>query len=179
MFSFVSGGYWELRMRFSHSPYNSDSSDMLDVLSRRSEDITRKSTWIFKIWLRFLKYGSPLFQEWNFHGYERVVMILERFEVRNSKTLPPLHFQKKSSTHRGSEQGLEGSDRQTVKIILRFRWIGGHLCRNCDKENGWKCLYKEIALGVFFSEKKKTLCEYRGPAILNQWIGLPDVQSHM
>ena len=127
MFSFVSGGYWELRMRFSDSPYNSDSSDMLDVLPLRSWDITRKSTWIFEIWLRFVKYGSSLSCEWNLHENDRVVVILEQFEVQTSKTLPPPHFQKKSPTHRGFSEGLEGSDQNTVLIKSKFRWIGGTL----------------------------------------------------
>ena len=140
MFSFVSEGYWELRMRFSDSPRNSESSDMLDVQAPGTSDITRKSTWIFKIWLRFVKYESSLSCEWNLYENDRVVVILERFEVPNSKTVPPLHFQKMSPTHRGFSEGLEGSDQKTVKIILKFISFGGHLCRNHFKEIGWKCL---------------------------------------
>ena len=140
MFSFVSEGYWELRMRFSNSPHNSESSDMLDVQALRTSDITRKSTWIFKFWLRIVKYESSLSCEWNLYENDRVVVILERFEVPNSKTVPPLNFQKMSPTHRGWTEGLEGSDQKTVKIILKFKSFVGHLCRNCFKEIGWKCL---------------------------------------
>ena len=88
----------------------------------------------------FVKYESSLPCEWNLHENDRVVVILEQFEVPNSKTVPPLHFQKMSPTHRGWTEGLEGSDQKTVKIILKFISFGGHLCRNRCKEIGWKCL---------------------------------------
>ena len=74
--------------------HNSEASHIRDVLSLYCWDITRKSTWIFKIWLRFVKYRSPLSRDLNFHRNGRVVMKLEQFEVEDPKTLPPLHFRK-------------------------------------------------------------------------------------
>ena len=99
--SAVSQGYRELKMRFSDSPHNSETSDMRDVLSWWCRHITRKSTWIFKIWLRFVKYWSSLSREWNLHEYDPVVAKLEQFEVQLSETLPPLPFLKNVPDSRG------------------------------------------------------------------------------
>ena len=100
-FSLVSHGNWKESLRFSDPPHNSAASDMLNLLSCWCRHITRKSTWIFKIWLRFVKYWSSLSREWNLHEYDPVVAKLEQFEVQLSETLPPLPFLKNVPDSRG------------------------------------------------------------------------------
>ena len=89
LFSLVSHENCKESLRFSDPPHNSTASDILDVLSCRCRHITRKSTWIFKIWLRFVKYWSSLSREWNLHEYGPVVAKLEQFEVQLPETVPP------------------------------------------------------------------------------------------
>ena len=90
--SAVSRDYRKIGMRFLDPSHNSEMSDILDVLSRLCRHITRKSTWIFKFWLRFVKYRSPVVREWNLHEYGPVVAKLEHFEVGIPKTLTPCTF---------------------------------------------------------------------------------------
>ena len=65
--------------------------------------ITRKSTWNFKIWVRFVKYRSSLSREWNLHEYGPVVVKLEHFEVGTPKTLTPSTLRKKFPSSLGSD----------------------------------------------------------------------------
>ena len=99
-------------------PHNSEASDMRDVLSRQCWDITRKSTWIFNIWVRFVKYRSSLSCECNLHGYDRVVMKWEQYEVEDPKTLPPLHFQNFKSSRR--EKFLVPKNRKNYFLCYIF-----------------------------------------------------------
>ena len=138
--SAVSQGYRELKMRFSDSPHNSETSDMRDARSEWTRDITRKSTWIFKIWLRFAKYESALFREWNLYEYGPVVVKLEQFEVQLSKTWPPLHSGNMTPTHEGWNGGLEWSIDLGPKYKLKISSFGGHLCRNREHHFLWKWL---------------------------------------
>ena len=153
-------------MRFSDSPHNSETSDMRDARSEWTRDITRKSTWIFKIWLRFAKYESALFREWNLYEYGPVVVKLEQFEVQLSKTWPPLHSGNMTPTHEGWNGGLEWSIDLGPKYKLKIStlWVG-HFCRNCFNEIDWKCLQDVENLGSFLF-LQKTDKEYMGPAIL-------------
>ena len=163
----VSYENWKESLRFSDPPHNSASSDMLDVLSCWCRHITRKSTWIFKIWLRFVKYWSSLSREWNLHEYGPVVAKLEQFEVELPKTWPPLHSGNMTPTHRGWNGGLEWSIDFGPKYKWKISSFGGHLCRNREHHFLWKWLRKKIDKGSFFFREKKRVSEDRGPAILS------------
>ena len=113
---------------------------ILDVLSCWCRHITRKSTWIFEIWLRFAKYESALFREWNLHEYGPVVVILEQFEVELLKTWPLLHSRNMTPTHEGWNGGLEWSIDLGPKYKLKISSFGGHLCRNREHHFLWKWL---------------------------------------
>ena len=75
----------------------------IGCLQSAGSTITRKSTWNFKIWVRFVKYRSSLSREWNLHEYGPVVVKLEHFEVGTPKTLTPSTLRKKFPSSLGSD----------------------------------------------------------------------------
>ena len=147
----VSYANWKESLRFSDPPHNSASYDMLDVLSCWCRHITRKSTRIFKIWVRFVKYWSSLSREWNLHEYDPVVAKLEQFEVQLPETVTPLTLSEKcprlTRAGRTVQSGRIDFGPRLHRKYVRF---GGRLCRNSEHHFLWKWLRKKIELSVFF-----------------------------
>ena len=130
-------------------------------------DITRKSTWIFKIRLRFWKYRSSLSSRWNLYRYGPLVMKLEPFEVgyqlEEKNVTPYLNFKLTDLTHGGSpelESGrIDFKPRNELKFCRNWGCMG--FLSTISSENASEKSYRPFS---FFSKKK--VREYAWPLLL-------------